>query len=97
MASDLADIVGDSAVVDDVQSILDCTVVTPGELEGLLVAQLEIKKKHVEIWFYGVMKKTRFVSILSKAGLSNSSFWSATPNIWPKISFNNNFILTIAI
>lgn len=45
MASDLTDIVGDSAVVDDVQSILDCTVVTPGELEGLLVAQLEIKKK----------------------------------------------------
>lgn len=51
MASDLTDIVGDSAVVDDVQSILDCTVVTPGELEGLLVAQLEIKKNMLKYGF----------------------------------------------
>lgn len=35
--TDLADVVGDSAVVDDVQSIFDCVVVALGPLKGLFV------------------------------------------------------------
>lgn len=39
--TDLTDVVSDSTVADDVQSILDCVVVTLGKLKGLLIAQLE--------------------------------------------------------
>lgn len=35
--TDLADVVSDSAVVDDVQSIFDCVVVALSPLEGLFV------------------------------------------------------------
>lgn len=35
--TDLADVVGDSAVVDDVQSVFDCVVVALSPLKGLFV------------------------------------------------------------
>lgn len=40
-STDLADVVSDSAVVGDVQSVLDCVVAALGELKGLFVTQLE--------------------------------------------------------
>lgn len=40
-SADLADVVGDSAVVGDVESILDCVVAALGELEGLFVTELK--------------------------------------------------------
>lgn len=43
--TDLADVVSDSAVVDDVQSIFDCVVVALSPLEGLFVTQLNVQKK----------------------------------------------------
>lgn len=39
--ADLADVISDSAVVGDVQSILDCVVVAFGELKGLFITQLK--------------------------------------------------------
>lgn len=45
--ADLADVVSDSAVVDDVQSILHCAVVALGKLEGLFVAQLKTRRQNM--------------------------------------------------
>lgn len=42
LITDLADVISDSAVVGDVQSILDCVVVALGELKGLFVTQLKM-------------------------------------------------------
>lgn len=41
LPADLADVIGDSAVVDDVQSIFVCVVVALGKLKGFLVTQLK--------------------------------------------------------
>lgn len=45
LAPDLADVVGELAVADDVQSILVCVVVALGKFKSLLVAQLNINKQ----------------------------------------------------
>lgn len=47
-STDLADVISDSAVVDDVQSIFDRVVVALSPLEGLLVTQLNVQKKQVQ-------------------------------------------------
>lgn len=44
--TDLADVVSDPAVVDDVQSIFDRVVVALGPLEGLFVTQLNVQNKN---------------------------------------------------
>lgn len=41
LSTDLADVIGDPTVADDVQGVLDGVVVSLGQLEGLFVAQLE--------------------------------------------------------
>lgn len=43
-STDLADVVSDSAVVDDVQSVFDRVVVALSPLEGLFVTQLNVQK-----------------------------------------------------
>jgi len=42
--ADLADVIGDFAVADDVQGILVCVIVALGELEGFLVTQLKTRR-----------------------------------------------------
>ena len=42
LIADLADVISDSAVVGDVQGILDCVVVALRELKGLFVTQLKM-------------------------------------------------------
>lgn len=44
-STDLADVVGDSAVVDDVQSVFDRVVVALSPLECLFVTQLNVQKQ----------------------------------------------------
>lgn len=53
--ADLADVIGDSAMVGDVQRVLDGVVVSFSQLKGLFVTQLRGEKKLIAHKYAGVV------------------------------------------
>lgn len=50
--ADLANVISDPAMVSDVQSILDCVVVSLGKLKGFFVAQLKKRRRKRVIYIH---------------------------------------------
>lgn len=50
--ADLANVISDPAMVSDVQSILDCAVVSLGKLKGFFVAQLKKRRRKRVIYIH---------------------------------------------